>query len=64
MIARWILLALLPVVAIIALSQSRRLSAIIGMGLFSLLLAAAPAALASPGDPRDIRNGLVIPDEG
>jgi len=47
-IARWILLALLPVVAVIALSQSRRLSAIIGMGLFSLLLAAVYLLMHAP----------------
>jgi len=39
MTARWVLLALLPFVAGIALLQRRRLYAIIGMGLFSLLLA-------------------------
>ena len=48
MIARWILLALLPIVAVIALSQSRRLSAIIGMGLFSLLLAAVYLLMHAP----------------
>ena len=48
MIARWILLALLPVVAVIALSQPRRLSAIIGMGLFSLLLAAVYLLMHAP----------------
>jgi uncharacterized MnhB-related membrane protein len=47
-IARWILLALLPVVAGIALSQSRRLSAIIGMGLFSLMLAAVYLFMHAP----------------
>ena len=48
MIARWILLALLPVVATIALTQSKRLSAIIGMGLFSFLLAAVYLLLHAP----------------
>lgn len=48
MTARWILLALLPLVAGIALFQSRRLSAIIGMGLFSFLLAAAYMLLKAP----------------
>lgn len=48
MIARWILLALLPIVAGIALSQSRRLSAIIGMGLFSLTLAAVYLLMHAP----------------
>ena len=48
MIARWILLALLPVVALIALTQSRRLSAIIGMGLFSFLLAAVYLLMNAP----------------
>ena len=40
MIARLVLLALLPIIAIAALTQRRRLAAIIGMGLFSLVLAA------------------------
>ncbi|MFC2095998.1 hydrogenase subunit MbhD domain-containing protein [Candidatus Bipolaricaulota bacterium] len=48
MIARWILLALLPVVAGVALTQSRRLSAIIGMGLFSFMLAAAYLLMHAP----------------
>lgn len=48
MIARWILLALLPIVAGIALTQSRRLSAIIGMGLFSFLLAAVYLLMHAP----------------
>ena len=48
MIARWILLALLPVVAGIALAQSRRLSAIIGMGLFSFMLAAVYLLMHAP----------------
>lgn len=48
MIARWILLALLPIVAGIALSQTRRLSAIIGMGLFSLVLAAVYLLMHAP----------------
>jgi uncharacterized MnhB-related membrane protein len=47
-IARWILLALLPVVAAVALAQSRRLSAIIGMGLFSFMLAAVYLLLHAP----------------
>ena len=48
MIARWILLALLPIVAGIALTQSRRLSAIIGMGLFSFMLAAVYVLMHAP----------------
>jgi len=48
MIARWILLSLLPVVAGISLTQSRRLSAIIGMGLFSLVLAAVYLLMHAP----------------
>ena len=48
MIASWILLALLPVVAGVALTQSRRLSAIIGMGLFSFMLAAAYLLMHAP----------------
>ncbi len=40
MIARSVLLLLLPALAIFSLSQRRRLSAVIGMGLFSLVLAA------------------------
>jgi len=48
MIARWILLALLPIVAGIALTQTRRLSAIIGMGLFSLILAAVYLLMHAP----------------
>lgn len=48
MIARWILLALLPIVAGIALVQSRRLSAIIGMGLFSFMLAAVYLFMKAP----------------
>jgi len=48
MIARWILLALLPIVASIALAQSRRLSAIIGMGLFSFILAAVYVLMHAP----------------
>jgi energy-converting hydrogenase B subunit D len=48
MIARWILLALLPIVATIALTQSRRLSAIIGMGLFSFMLAAVYLLMHAP----------------
>lgn len=48
MIARWILLALLPIVAGIALTQSRRLSAIIGMGLFSFMLAAVYLLMHAP----------------
>lgn len=48
MIARWILLALLPIVAGIALTQSRRLSAVIGMGLFSLILAAVYLLMHAP----------------
>jgi len=46
--ARWILLALLPVVAGISLAQSRRLAAIIGMGLFSLMLAATYLLMHAP----------------
>lgn len=48
MIARWVLLALLPIVAGISLAQSRRLSAIIGMGLFSLILAAVYLLMHAP----------------
>jgi uncharacterized MnhB-related membrane protein len=48
MIPRMILLALLPVVAGIALLQRRRLSAIIGMGLFSFLLAAVYLLMHAP----------------
>ncbi|MCK4571250.1 DUF4040 domain-containing protein [Candidatus Bipolaricaulota bacterium] len=48
MIARWILLALLPIVAGISLAQSRRLSAIIGMGLFSFVLAAVYLLMHAP----------------
>ena len=40
MILRTVLLLLLPVLAIFSLSQRRRLTAVIGMGLFSLILAA------------------------
>jgi uncharacterized MnhB-related membrane protein len=47
-IATYVLLALLPIVAVIALTQSRRLSAIIGMGLFSFLLAAAYLLMHAP----------------
>jgi len=48
MIARTAILALLPIVAVIALSQRRRLTAIIGMGLFSFLLAVAYLLLHAP----------------
>ncbi|HDS28905.1 MAG TPA: DUF4040 domain-containing protein [Candidatus Acetothermia bacterium] len=48
MMARMVLVALLPVVAAIALLQSRRLAAIIGMGLFSFILAAVYAFLHAP----------------
>lgn len=48
MIERMVLLGLLPVVAAIALLQSRRLTAIIGMGLFSFMLAAVYAFLHAP----------------
>lgn len=48
MIARSILLALLPIVAGISLTQTRRLSAIIGMGLFSLILAAVYLLMRAP----------------
>ena len=48
MTAQWILLALLPLVAGIALTQTRRLSAIIGMGLFSFLLAAVYLLMKAP----------------
>ncbi len=48
MIARWILLALLPIIAGISLAQSRRLSAIIGMGLFSFMLAAVYVLMHAP----------------
>ncbi len=46
--AAHVLLALLPVVAVVALMQSRRLSAIIGMGLFSFLLAAVYLMMRAP----------------
>lgn len=48
MIARSLLLLLLPIVAGISLTQTRRLSAIIGMGLFSLILAAAYLLMRAP----------------
>jgi uncharacterized MnhB-related membrane protein len=48
MIARSILLLLLPIVAGISLTQTRRLSAIIGMGLFSLILAAVYLLMRAP----------------
>ncbi len=48
MIARYALLALLPIVAVAALSQRRRLAAIIGMGLFSFLLAVVYLLLHAP----------------
>jgi len=48
MIARYALLGLLPVVAVAALSQRRRLAAIIGMGLFSILLAVVYLLLHAP----------------
>ncbi len=48
MTAQWILLGFLPIVAGIALLQSRRLSALIGMGLFSFLLAAAYLLMHAP----------------
>ncbi|MFC2099747.1 hydrogenase subunit MbhD domain-containing protein [Candidatus Bipolaricaulota bacterium] len=48
MIARSALLALLPVLAIAALTQRRRLAAIIGMGLFSFVLAATYLLLHAP----------------
>ncbi len=48
MIARTALLALLPVVAVVALTQRRRLPAIVGMGLFSFLLAVVYLLLHAP----------------
>lgn len=48
MIARTAILALLPIVAVIALTQRRRLMAIVGMGLFSFLLAVAYLLLHAP----------------
>jgi energy-converting hydrogenase B subunit D len=48
MIARTAILALLPIVAVIALTQRRRLTAIVGMGLFSFLLAVAYLLLHAP----------------
>lgn len=48
MIARMVLLGLLPVVAGIALLQSRRLAAIIGMSLASFILAAVYTFLRAP----------------
>jgi len=47
-VAGHVLLALLPIVAVVALTQSRRLSAIIGMGLFSFLLAAVYLVMRAP----------------
>jgi len=48
MIARAVLLALLPVIAGVSLFQRRRLSAVIGMGLFSLVLAATYLLHSAP----------------
>ena len=48
MIARCALLGILPVIAVIALSQRRRLAAIVGMGLFSFTLAVVYLLLHAP----------------
>lgn len=48
MISRTVLLLLLPVIAAVSLFQRRRLSAVIGMGLFSLVLAATYLLHSSP----------------
>jgi len=48
MIARYAVLALLPVVAVAALTRRRRLAVIIAMGLFSVLLAVAYLLLHAP----------------
>lgn len=48
MIARGVLLLLLPVIAGISLFQRRRLAAVIGMGLFSLVLAATYLLHSAP----------------
>jgi len=47
-ISRTVLLLLLPVIAAVSLFQRRRLSAVIGMGLFSLVLAATYLLHSSP----------------
>lgn len=48
MISRAVLLALLPVIAGVSLFQRRRLTAVIGMGLFSLALAATYLLHSAP----------------
>ena len=48
MISRAVLLLLLPVIAGVALFQRRRLAAVIGMGLFSLVLAATYLLHSAP----------------
>jgi len=48
MIARTVLLLLLPIIAAAALMQRRRLASVIGMGLFSLVLAATYLLLHAP----------------
>ena len=48
MIARSVLLLLLPIIAGISLFQRRRLAAVIGMGLFSLVLAATYLLHSAP----------------
>ncbi len=48
MISRAVLLLLLPIIAGVSLSQRRRLSAVIGMGLFSLVLAATYLLHSAP----------------
>ena len=48
MIARSVLLLLLPVIAGVSLFQRRRLAAVIGMGLFSLVLAATYLLHSAP----------------
>lgn len=48
MIARTVLLLLLPIIAAVALTRRRRLACVIGMGLFSLVLAATYLLLHAP----------------
>jgi len=48
MIVLLVLLSLLPVLAAFALSRRRRFTAIVGMGLFSLILSAVYLLLHAP----------------
>ena len=48
MIARTVLLLLLPIIAAVALTRRRRLACVIGMGLLSLVLAATYLLLHAP----------------